>query len=287
MESWKDTLIRFPPVRAVHRRIAGARLARVFARREGAEPFEEFTCNVCGATNQAPHSFICGRETPSCTGCASTLRFRTIVHVLSMELFGESLVIADFPHCEATGIGLSDALLYARPLSRRLRYTNTFFHREPRLDICAPAPRWRSSCDFVIASEVFEHVPPPVEQSFRALFAVMRPGGLCVFSVPSRADGDTVEHYPSLYEWHAEKEHGKYVLYNRTRDGLVETFDNLRFHGGPGATLEMRIFSHDDLVAQIESSGFCDVRAWKGSEPRYGIEWNTDSSYILSFRRPR
>ena len=39
---------------------------------------------------------------------------------------------------------------------------------------------------------------------------------------------------------------------NWTADGRIETFDDLVFHGGPGSTLEMRVFSEDALRGLLD-----------------------------------
>ncbi len=45
-----------------------------------------FRCNLCGTVNRVPLSAL-ERETPSCSGCDSTVRFRSIVHLLTQALF--------------------------------------------------------------------------------------------------------------------------------------------------------------------------------------------------------
>lgn len=61
------------------------------------------------------------REEPSCPRCGSTVRMRSIIHTLSMELFGKSMPIKDFPdERNITEVGISDWQGYAGPLSRKL-----------------------------------------------------------------------------------------------------------------------------------------------------------------------
>lgn len=55
-----------------------------------------FRGNICGARNRAALSEL-NRETPSCTGCGSTVRMRAVIHLLSLHLFGVSLPIKEFP----------------------------------------------------------------------------------------------------------------------------------------------------------------------------------------------
>ncbi len=62
------------------------------------------------------------------------------------------------------------------------------------------------------------------------------------------------------------------MLLNRTADGRLETFDNLVFHGGPGSTLEMRVFSEQDLITNCRAAGFSQIAVAEDYAP-YGIIW--------------
>src|SRR5262249_30630481 len=100
-----------------------------------------FTCNLCGASNTAAE--LSDRERPTCSACGSNVRTRGLVHALSMELFGVSVCLRDFPRVRGLrGLGISDSNQYSETLSARFDYRNTFFDREPRLDLVRP-PRGR------------------------------------------------------------------------------------------------------------------------------------------------
>ena len=228
-----------------------------------------FTCNICNSPCSAE---TLDREIPSCRKCRSNVRFRWAVQALSMELFGRVLPLKEFPRSrQIRGIGLSDWGPIAKILAKRFDYKNTFFHREPRLDIMNP-PAGAGSYDFIIATEVFEHVPPPVQTAFDNLARLLKPGGFAVFSSPWESTGDTHEHFPELFDWEVVKFHGDYVLVNRTRDGRLEAFDNLVFHDGPGETLEIRVFSKDGLIANCKAAGF--EIAMAENNPAHGIVWD-------------
>jgi hypothetical protein len=97
-------------------------------------------CNVCRHDVQTPIAAL-HRETPSCPFCDSSVRRRAIVHMLSSELFGHSMLLGDLPIDRALrGIGLSDWAGYADVLASKFNYTNTFYHQAPRLDITAIDP---------------------------------------------------------------------------------------------------------------------------------------------------
>src|SRR5208337_5051049 len=92
------------------------------------------------------------------------------------------------PCPEAYPDPLSDWGGYAAPLALKYRYRNTFFHSEPKLDITNPPDSMRGSLDFLISSDVFEHVLPPVSKAFAGAFDVLKPGGHLILSAPSSPD---------------------------------------------------------------------------------------------------
>jgi uncharacterized Zn finger protein len=46
-----------------------------------------FTCNVCSKSEECSEELF-EREGATCSGCGSTVRFRALMHLLSVELFG-------------------------------------------------------------------------------------------------------------------------------------------------------------------------------------------------------
>lgn len=232
-----------------------------------------FRCNLCGTLNAVPLAAL-ARETPSCVTCRSPVRFRSIAHLLVRELYGREIALPDLPRRkDFVGIGLSDAPAYADPLAKKLAYTNTFFHTTPHFDITALPDAMHGSCDFLIASDVFEHVAPPVAKAFANAKRLLKPGGVFVFTVPFTLEPDTAEHFPELADFRIAQEHGVWRLHNRTIDGREQVYDDLVFHGGPGTTLEMRLFSRAGLLREFAAAGFRDVRI--AAEPclPFGIVW--------------
>ena len=153
-----------------------------------------FRCNICGHRSAYPRNQIM-RDIQSCHFCGSHVRWRSVIHALSLELFGKSLALPDFPYRpDILGVGLSDWEGYASRLAKKLQYTNTFYHQEPFLDITdiGPAP---PQYDFLISSDVFEHVCQPVERVFQNAYKLLKPGGLMILTVPY-VEGRTTEHFP-------------------------------------------------------------------------------------------
>lgn len=235
----------------------------------------QYTCNICGVRNEC-QVYQLGRETPDCVGCGSNVRMRAIIGLLSLELFGKRMPIDAFPEDRGIrGIGLSDWDAYAERLGARLSYTNTYYHQEPLLDITRVPEAWTGSCDFLISTDVFEHVLPPVSEAFTGARQLLKDGGALILTVPySIAPVQTVEHFPSLHEWTLEQgEEGAWELHNTRADGTLEVFTDLVFHGGPGSTLEMRLFSQQSLLEELERAGFSSVRIAADPMPEIGVIW--------------
>lgn len=233
-----------------------------------------YRCNVCGGRCVTPVDQL-GRETESCPGCGSTVRMRSVIHALSMVIFKESIALPDFPpRPDIRGLGLSDWDGYAVPLARKLRYTNTFYHKEPRLDITAIDPALKNSLDILISSDVFEHVAPPVSRAFTNSARLLKPGGTLILTVPYTLNPETVEHFPDLYQYEIRQADGQYVLHNTTLDGRQQTFENLNFHGGAGETLEMRRFSFEGLTKELREAGFQEIEVLSTPSFEHGIYAN-------------
>jgi len=244
----------------------------------------KYRCNVCGRDCETSVIEL-GRETPSCE-CGSTVRSRSIVHLLSESLFGSSMPLPDFPvRPELRGWGMSDGR-YGDLLSKKVGYTNTFYHQEPFFDITAPLDaEAEGTLDFLISTEVFEHVTSPVSIAFENAKRLLKPTGVFIFTVPYTLEAETREHFPELHKFKViEKKDHNFVLQNTTRDGREQTYENLVFHGGPGETLEMRVFSQNSLLAELKQAGFETVRIC--SEPcwEFGIYWHDSWSLPLVVR---
>ncbi len=244
-----------------------------------------YQCNICGRACECPIGAL-QREGPSCSHCGSTVRMRAIIHLLSLELFGESRTLPDFPIRPAIkGIGLSDWRGYAIPLAHKLGYQNTFYHKKPRLDITRVDSAWEAQFDFVIASDVFEHVAPPVSAAFANARRLLKPNGVLIFTVPyTLKDGPTLEHFPGLYDYRLIRTGTGFRLHNRTQAGDEQVFDQLVFHGGAGETLEMRVFTLTALQREFQKAGFTRVKVHCEPEFKFGIYWRVDWSLPITAR---
>src|SRR5215471_18959845 len=201
------------------------------------------------------------------------MRVRALIGVLSTEIFGVTMSLPEFPELKGIrGIGMSDSPQLASRLAAKFDYTNTFYHQAPFFDVTRPDDRDTGRFDFILCSEVMEHVPPPVELAFMALAKLLKPDGVLLMTTPYTIDGKTREHFPELFEYTLAVPGGRTVLVNRRRDGEIEVFENLVFHGGHGSTLEVRIFSEASLIEALKSSGFAGVYISAENLPEFGVD---------------
>jgi hypothetical protein len=110
-----------------------------------------------------------------------------------------------------------------------------------------------------------------VEHAFANLNRMLKPDGLLLLTVPYTIDGRTAEHFPELHEYTLAAPGGRTVLVNRRRDGSLQVFENLSFHGGDGSTLEMRVFTEASLKEILEGAGFAGTHTASENVPEFGV----------------
>jgi SAM-dependent methyltransferase len=141
--------------------------------------------------------------------------------------------------------------------------------------------------DFVLSADVLEHVAPPVERALEETWRLLKPHGFLAVTIYCNAADRTVEHFPELNEFRVVDLGESPVLINRKRDGSLEITDNVVFHGGSGATLEMREFGLTDLKAKLRAAGFRDVTLLSENVPEFGILFDSDVSQPLIATKDR
>lgn len=221
-----------------------------------------FRCNLCGHDNSAPPQTK-HRELLNCVRCGSSARARGVVYAVQRYILGDvqTPLREASPRKHLRGVGMSDWIGYAADLERIFDYTNTFFHQEPMLDVTGAASTQKyQGLNFIISSDVLEHVVAPVSQALKNIRGMMRDDGLFILTAPYVEGYETIEHFPHLHDFKIVSDDGAYVLVNRTANGCEERFGNLIFHGGPGSTLEMRMFGEGDLLNMLKYAGFsCEI----------------------------
>jgi SAM-dependent methyltransferase len=112
-----------------------------------------------------------------------------------------------------------------------------------------------------------------VARAFANARRLLKPRGVLIFSVPFSLASDTVEHFPDLHDYRLIEGNGAWRLENRAADGRLQVFTDLVFHGGPGTTLEMRLFSRAALEREFRAAGFARMRIADEPFPEHGIVW--------------
>jgi hypothetical protein len=233
------------------------------------EEIIEFTCNICGKANALPMEAF-DREAGLCAGCNSTVRYRSIAYLMTKHLLGSPQVLRTLPAMGLRGVGLSCSEVYATVLEKKLQYTNTYFDREPYLDINDPSGY--EELDFVISSDVFEHTMPPAKRAFEGASRILKEEGLLALTVPFSLNEQTIEHYPECTGYRQiDLGNDKKGVELQLRDGSRMVDEDPVWHGGIGKTLEMRVFSRDGMFQCLEETAFEVLEEFAYGVPRYGI----------------
>jgi SAM-dependent methyltransferase len=241
-------------------------------------------CNITGKTFHIAADECRHRELLLKHGYNS--RFRAVCYELTHKLYGTPHILANVSANKTIrGIGMSDAR-WADLCADKFDYTNTQYHCEPRLNIYNSAHIQNyKGVDFVISSDVFEHIDPypGIQLAFDNLYALLKPGGFIVFTVPYSTTQPHREHFPNLFDYRIVQEHGERVLHNVTKEGIQERHVNLVFHGGEGHTLEMRIFSRASITTHLELAGFINITFHDNGEnyQKHGI-WMGDELVVTA-----
>ena len=201
------------------------------------------------------------------------MRTRGLLQALSLGLFGVDLALPDFPRIKSLrGIGLSDPNAYALLLAEKFDYRNTFLDREPCFDLMQPPEQWTGQFDFMICSEILEHVVPPALTGLKNAWRLLKDSGVLIFTAPYSLESSTREHYPELHEYCFASLGGSTVLVNRTAAGAIQVFENPVYHlTGAGEALEVREFSEDGLRQIFQDAGFTALRFHSEDYPPFGI----------------
>ena len=243
----------------------------------------EATCGIC-AGKYALDSKGSYREGALCTHCGSSGRSQSIAYALTHYVFRQEAALNNLDKQKRLKIvGLSDGPAYAKTLAKKCDYTNTYYHTEPFLDITKPSRKNLGAYDALISADVFEHVLAAPSHAFKGAYDILKPGGHLILTVPFINLGPHKEHYPGLVDYTSEeRSDGTWVAHLVYPGGRQVTEENPCFHGGPGKTLEVRLFNRERIEEELAWAGFETVHIHVDNMPERGMNWNTASRLIVA-----
>ena len=151
---------------------------------------------------------------------------------------------------------MTDPAVIATVLAERFTYVNTYLTAQPRFDIRSDSSPI-GELDFLIASEVFEHVAPPVMPAFHNAARLLKASGIMLFTTPWVWDGDPNTAIPELFDWALGRDGERYIIVNLTPDGREERFCDMVYDGRPGPSIgrTREHFPNLDQWQLVEKSG--------------------------------
>lgn len=206
------------------------------------------TCLFCGAVGLLAAA---SRESICCPSCNVSWRADACLVSVLEGLGYSNFDLIPRPDLSRQGIGISDDWRVARVLSSIFSYTNTFVHRFPQLDITEPPAILHNSQEFIVCSDVLEHVYGRVERAIEGLYGMLKPGGFLVVSVPTFGAAHQ-EFYPDALRIEVEGGTVKWSDVNGRNHVNVDP----EFHRGAGLTLVTRQFTDESLRESLGLFGF-------------------------------
>jgi SAM-dependent methyltransferase len=239
-------------------------------------------CSLCATSYDLDTRKIL-REGKLCPGCGSSGRAQAISYCLAKYVFGHDGPLCHVKKTKTKIVGLSDGPTYSAVLAKKCNYVNTYYHTQPFLDITDPQDEHIGQYDALISADVFEHVLGHPSNAFRGANKVLKKGGYLILTVPFINKGDHKEHYPGLQNYTAEQvEDGQWVAHLEYTGGLSTTEKKPCFHGGPGKTLEIRLFNRERIEEELFWAGFRNVKVHTQNMPERGINWTPPSRIITA-----
>jgi len=238
---------------------------------------KKWSCVICGFQNKKAEPI---REAMFCAKCNSTWRVRaTALGVM----VGTGMPQSPFPELAPNwfwrGVGTSDHMALAGALASKFDYTNSYYHRFPRLDLLNVSEDQRKQFGFVICSDVLEHVPPPADRALVGIADLLDDHGFAILSVPCGGRAvPTDEFYPDLASWTEHEDRVEWVDTN----GNQHTDFEPEFHGGGGQTLAFRLWGMGDFCARVMTSGFKAIGEIPAN-PDLGVPEIEDSGIFIAY----
>lgn len=222
-----------------------------------------FICVNCGLRSLHGKP---SREGMACYRCGATWRARAMVLSVLQSLGHSGVPLSDLiTNSKIRGIGISDHKKIATTLAKKFDYVNTYFHKAPHLDLTSVDASiiCSGTADFLICSDVLEHIPAPIETALQGIYCMLAKGGVAIISVPYKSFGSNDEFYPDLVSYEVQGNQISWV----DSLGVSHIDTEPEFHGGSGQTLAFRLWALSDLKKALHEVGFtsidsmcCDIR---------------------------
>lgn len=245
--------------------------------------FIDATCSICAGIFPID---TCGnfREGKLCYHCGASGRSQAIAYCLTHYVFKQNAALNNITNQNKIKIvGLSDGPAYAKTLAKKCNYKNTYYHTKPFLDITNPTKEYLGIFDALISADVFEHVLAAPSHAFKGAYDILKAGGYLILTVPFINQGPHKERYPGLCNYTSEQRpDGSWIAHLEFSDGRNVVDETPCFHGGPGKTLEVRLFNRECLEEELAWAGFKNIIIHDKNMPERGINWNTASRIIVA-----
>ncbi|MGA2624616.1 MAG: class I SAM-dependent methyltransferase [Bacteroidota bacterium] len=229
-------------------------------------------CNICGSEGEFVRPER-EREGYLCANCSASSRLRAVMYVLGKCLDAGNLPVAAWKSNKRIRIlESSGRSSYPMMLKDKFDYYNTEFNPDSDL-VNKPFTRFADfqklaypdeQFDFVIATDVFEHIRED-EKAFREIFRVLKRDGTFIMTVPYN------------HEWER-------TLIRVQTKGDADIFVlPPEYHGGGGQTLAYRTYGRD-LLDRLHGHGFSvgylDLEVGKHQITRQPVFIGVKAGYI-------
>ena len=224
-------------------------------------------CPLCLADNLT-HKSDLHREGGHCLTCGSSVRQREIRNLLSSHLSSHKY------ETKPVVLGMSDPSPLCENFAKdqNILYLNTFLNESPTLDVLNLLENQIASADILISSDILEHVPFPPALAVSGMYELLKSNGHLILTVPWFKDISYTEHYPWLVNYSVhENVDGTFSTIGFDSTGNSFEIVNPTFHGGPGNTLEMRLFTLDEVLRLLDASGFHSIKVHDYDVIEFGI----------------
>jgi hypothetical protein len=237
---------------------------------------DAYICPICGQTGHRNGEGI-HRELNICSCCGSNARFRaTVLAFLQAIVDQESAYNLSQVQPDKTirGIGCSDSDAYARTLVDKYDYVNTFYHREPYLDVESISSYLEyQPLNFILCNDILEHTALPPAEVVAILYQALQPGGHLILCAPTYRLANHIEKYPSFDSYEVKSTVKGYHVEFKPKLGEDFVDRNPCFHGGPGRVLEIRLISEENLRRNLVAVGFEITQVSDSLLKHYGAWW--------------